>query len=393
MMTSPTLDRVIIVSRIFTPEPGAAPIRLAALARALADAGAHVEVLTSVAPAATAAMADPDMHPLLRVRRATVLRDSEGYVRGYAQYLSFDVPLAFRLLFSARADVVLVEPPPTTGAVVRVICALRRIPYVYYAADIWSEAAATAGAPRLVTRILRGIERFAMTGAAQVLAVSSSVAERTIKIAPSSTVALVGNGFDSSLFTPNGPAHSEPFPYLLYAGTASEVHGAQVFIDALPKVLKAIPSARLVFIGQGSERAKMAERANEIAPGAVLFLPRLPAEQIAPWIRGAAATLASVLPNAYVAFPTKMLASAGCGTRVVYSGPEPGLSFARTPGVGWAADYSPEAVADAMIAALRAETSSDSRDELGQWAVAEHSLTSVTKRVIRAIESVLPSSI
>ncbi|MDO5500237.1 MAG: hypothetical protein Q4F67_11230 [Propionibacteriaceae bacterium] len=35
----------------------------------------------------------------------------------------------------------IVEPPPTTGLVVRVACALRRTPYVYYAADLWSVAA------------------------------------------------------------------------------------------------------------------------------------------------------------------------------------------------------------------------------------------------------------
>src|SRR5690606_39527813 len=71
----------------------------------------------------------------VRVRRARVLRDSSGYVRGYLPYLSFDVPAALRLLTVRRPDVVVVEPPPTTGVVVRLVCALRRVPYVYYRSE------------------------------------------------------------------------------------------------------------------------------------------------------------------------------------------------------------------------------------------------------------------
>lgn len=372
-----------IVSRIFTPEPGAAPFRLAALARALVSAGAEVDVLTSTAPPGIADAGDP---PGVRVRRARVLRDRDGYVRGYAQYMSFDIPLAFRLLFSRRADAVVVEPPPTTGAVVRVVCALRRLPYVYYAADVWSEAAEIAGSPRYVTRIVRTLERFALGGAAHVAAVSESVAERMREIAPKASVSVVGNGYDDTLFRPEGPVHRSDVPYLLYPGTASEVHGAHVFVDALPEVLSSVPSARLVFIGQGAEREAMASRAAVIAPGAVDFLPRMPAAEVAEWIRGASATLASVLPDAYVAFPTKMLASVGCGTRVVYSGPEPGLSFARTPGVGWTAAHTPHAVAAAMIAALQAEQSPAAREELASWARAEHSLTAVMARLLGVID-------
>ena len=76
-----------------------------------------------------------------------VLRDEAGYVRGYAQYMSFDLPLALRLLAGRRPDLVVAEPPPTTGAVVRVIAALRGVPYAYYAADVWSDASQATGAP------------------------------------------------------------------------------------------------------------------------------------------------------------------------------------------------------------------------------------------------------
>ena len=98
-------------------------------------------------------------HGLVEVRRAPVLRDKTGAVRGYVSYLSFDLPLIARLLTGARPDVVVSEPPPTTGAAVRLACALRRLPYVYYCADIVSDAAALAGVPSIVTLFLSTLFR------------------------------------------------------------------------------------------------------------------------------------------------------------------------------------------------------------------------------------------
>ena len=155
---------VTLATRTFTPEPTAAALRLGALARALAAGGDRVRVLTSrLAPtvardARENGQAGDDggrNRGLVEVRRAPVLRDPTGAVRGYLSYLSFDVPLVSRLLTTPRPDVVVCEPPPTTGVAVRLACAARRVPYVYYCADIVSDAAALAGVPDLGPHGLR----------------------------------------------------------------------------------------------------------------------------------------------------------------------------------------------------------------------------------------------
>src|SRR5690606_15055811 len=115
----------------------------------------EVTVLTSQPPPG-AVIDDP---PGIDVRRAPVLRDSSGYLRGYLPYLSFDIPLFFRILLGRRGDLYLVEPPPTTGAVVRVASAIRRRPYVYDAADIWADAATMVTSNRAVLAALRAVER------------------------------------------------------------------------------------------------------------------------------------------------------------------------------------------------------------------------------------------
>ena len=109
--------KVTIVSRIFLPEPAAASFRLGAVHHALIEDGAEVTVLTTQpAPSSQAALTAAS--PL--IKRWPALRDKTGYVRGYLPYMSFDIPLFFRLLVERRPNVILVEPPPTTGAVTRV---------------------------------------------------------------------------------------------------------------------------------------------------------------------------------------------------------------------------------------------------------------------------------
>lgn len=378
---------VAVVSRIYLPEPAAASFRLGALARALRDAGASTRVLTTTVPADSSAALDG--HEGVDVRRAPVLRDSMGYVRGYVQYMSFDIPAMFRVLFSRGIDVVVVEPPPTTGFFVRIACAIRRIPYVYYAADVWSDAVESTTAPAFVARVVRTLERWATRGAAAVVSASSEFSDRLVELFGPVRVTTVGNGVDTTAFGPEGDHHDLGQPYLLYAGTASEVHGAVLFVDAFARVLEQMPEARLVFIGHGAEREELERRASALPADTVRFEPRLSSHDVSEWIRGASATLASVRPEGYHrAFPTKMYASAACGTRVVYAGAGPGRDFAASNGMGWAVDYDVDAAAAAMLSALRSPTTPEQRSAIARWALDTVSLGAVAARVVEVVASV-----
>jgi glycosyltransferase involved in cell wall biosynthesis len=194
------VTRALIASRTFTPEVNAAAFRLGALARALARRP-HDEVLvitTHTAPHAPET-ADPSG---VTVDRWPVLRDAGGNVRGYLQYASFDVPLLVRILFR-RWDVAVAESPPTTGVVVAVSAALRRRPYAYYAADVWTDGVISMGAPAPVVAIMRMLERFALRRAAAILSVSEEVTERLERLgADPDRVHVVGNGIDTEVFSP-----------------------------------------------------------------------------------------------------------------------------------------------------------------------------------------------
>lgn len=357
--------RVVLVSRIFAPEAAAATFRLGALVRALAER-AHVRVLTSNPPPALREVTPSSQVSSAgaEVSRWPVLRDATGYVRGYLPYLSFDLPLALRLLAERGPDVVVVEPPPTTGAVTRVALAARglvgtRVPYVYYAADIWSDATASMGAPAPVVSGIRWVERFALRGARDVVAVSEGVAERVRALAgPDTPVTVVPNGIDTEVFTPEGQVHPEApgTPYLVYAGTASEWQGAEIFAKAMREVVREEPDARLIFLGQGSSWPALQQIRDELPGGVIELRPLVPPEEAAAWQRGAAAALVSVRPGVGYdfAYPTKVIAAVASGAPVVFAGPGPAAADVAEHGLGEAVGYDVAQVAQAMLAAVRA---------------------------------------
>lgn len=383
---------VLVATRIFAPEPAAASFRLAALVRAIDAAGAAVTVLTTRAPGGATA---PAIGRAV-VRRWPVLRDADGYVRGYVQYMSFDVPVFLRILLARRVDVVVSEPPPTTGFAVRLACALRRVPYVYYAADIWSDAAGTTGAPGAVVRVLRSVERWVWRGASAILSVSSGVTTRLSELGVANTVHEIGNGIDTAAFAADGQravladGDGGSLPYFVYAGTASEWHGAGIFAEAMLSVHASHPRARLVFVGQGAEKGDIERACSSLPDGVVTFLPRAPAEEVAVWFRGAVASLASVRPGRGYdfSFPTKVYASLACGTPAIYAGVGPARDLLVEHGLGRAVDYDAAAVAAAMVAALEEHGGTVEGTDVpaargshhAAWARSSASLTAVAAR-------------
>ncbi len=407
-------DGVLLTTRIHLPEAAAASFRLDSVEKALAADGTAVRVLTSRAPA-DAPQGEPDPEGV-QVSRWPVLRDSSGYLRGYVPYLSFDLPLALRLLVARRPEAILVEPPPTTGAVVRVVAALRAIPYVWYAADVWSAAAASTGAADIVVRAVEKLEAFAVGGAARVIAVNDGVAQSVAELvnaAPddqswAQRIRVVPNGIDTAVFDAHGPTPSEPDrariglsgPYFVYAGTASEWQGADVFVHALAQVRRTHPKAQLLFLGRGTAWQEITEAASQLPAGpdgspAVIMHPAVPAAEAAVWQRGAAAALVSIKPGQGYdfAYPTKVLSALGCGTPVLFAGRGPVSTDVRDFDLGWAAEHDAAAVAEAMRTALDtydAEIASGTRPATAQrfhdWVEDHRSLRATGQSAARVVQ-------
>lgn len=378
---------VIVATRLYPPEVGAAAFRLRALARGLVDAGARVRVVTTTPPRDGVGSIDDQR---VIVSRAPVLRDAGGNVRGYVQYLSFDIPLFFRLLFS-RADAVVSEPPPTTGLVVALTSWLRGRPFIYYAADVWTDGLVALGSPRFLIRIMRRVEGRVLRAAAGVIAVSDEVAEKVRAFGvPVERVAVVGNGVDTETFTPDGPVADHASPSFVYTGAMSEWQGPTVFVRAMPRVLEEFPSAKLYFFGQGAEEAALRSAASELGLDCIRFGGVIPPAETATWIRGATAALASIKPGIGYDFakPTKTYAAAACGTPVIFAGIGAGARLVQENGLGWTCDHNPESVASAMLRAILAQSEGETaqaRTQRVRWAREHASIATAGSRAAKII--------
>ena len=265
--------------------------------------------------------------------------------------MSFDLPLLARLLVGPRPDVVVCEPPPTTGVAVRLACALRRVPYVYYCADIVSDAAALAGVPGLVVRTVAGLESFALRGARRVIAVSDGVASRARELG-ARDVTVVPNGVRVPEAVATGVPDGFPAgsgPVFVYAGTAAQWLAPEVFVDAFERARGRLGDARLVFVGQGSGWDALAERARGVA--GVDLIPAVSADEADRWMARATATLASLRPGGYdYAYPTKILASLAQGTPVIYAGPGQAARDVTESALGVTCSLDADEIAEAMVA-------------------------------------------
>lgn len=388
----------MIASRIFMPEASAASFRLEAVATALVELGNDVRVLTSRVANAIAKEREG-----VSVSRWPVKRDATGYVRGYLPYISFDVPLFFRVLAEERPAAILVEPPPTTGLIIRLAARIRRVPYVWYAADIWSDAAEIAGAHPVVIRAVRWMESFAIRGAASVIAVSDGVALRVRELG-GTQVEIIPNGIDTSTFTPHGQAlteaekkeHALGKEIFLYAGTASEWQGAEVFAEAIALVREEFPDAQVVYLGQGSSWTTITQVGHSIKSGnpdlpAVIQHPLVPAEEAARWQRSAVASLVSIRPGIGYdfAYPTKVLAALASGTPVLYAGVGPVVDDITGYDLGECATHDKEAVAKAMKRMLQRSVDPQEKRRLQRWVEEHRSLKATGERVAGVLSEIV----
>lgn len=380
--------KITIVSRIYWPEPSAASSFLSSIAAELTRRGDEVTVLTTRVPGPQPGSQRPE-----RIVRWPVLRDASGYVRGYLQYASFDVPLAIRLLLMRRPDVVFVEPPPTTGAVVRMVCAIRRIRYVYDLADIWSDAARNATSSTLVVRVLRAVERFALSGASALVTISQPVADRVAALGVQTDTHVTGFGADTeTFFAEPQPA---PHPTFVYGGTYSELHGASIFVRSFAAVAAAHPGSRLRFIGNGTQRAELESLAHSLGiADSVEFAPPLDEAELATELNQAWAALASLSPEAQYdyAITTKAYSALASGCPVLFTGPGPTreLLDSATAGtwLGEAVGYDTPAVTAAMVQIASTPASLAQRRHIARWAHEHHSLRRVAERVADVVEGV-----
>jgi glycosyltransferase involved in cell wall biosynthesis len=147
--------------------------------------------------------------------------------------------------------------------------------------------------------------------------------------------------------------------------------------------------ARLVFLGQGSDRPTVERLARDLAPDRVDVLGVVPPAEAARWLRHAECALVSVVPDQGYDFarPTKVWAATATGTPVVFAGRGVAAQEVADAGLGLVVDHEVEAVAQALVRAFDDQPAAAERRRLVDWTREHASLATIAVSAVAAIRA------
>jgi colanic acid biosynthesis glycosyl transferase WcaI len=391
--------RFLFVTQYFTPEGGAAPVRLDAVTRELVKAGHQVRVVTALPSYPTERIFDGYRHRLARsekrglvsIRRVWAQPGMGTGVKRVVGYLSFAVTSFVALLFEARPDVAIVETPPLTAALSALVwCRLRRVPSILNVADLWPDSIVDLrlGRNGIGVRALGVLERWCYRLATGICSVTRGIESSliTTKGVTPARLSFLPNGVDVDLFrhATRQPSDQWPFRFtMIHPGTMALAHGLNNVIEAMQIVSETDPSIGLVFVGGGSERSRVEDQIRTLGLHNVITVDFVPLTRVAELLKSVDAGLVSVqdIPVMHGARPAKMFPMLAAGLPIVFCGRGEGADLVRSTGSGIVVDPdNPAALAQTIITLAsdpdeqaRLRAASDAAADTFEWSTLVHS--------------------
>ena len=216
---------------------------------------------------------------------------------------------------AGRPDVVLASSPPLpVGAAAAAVAARHRVPWVFDVRDLWPEAAVVLGElrGRRAIRAATRLESFLYRSASSIITVTEPFRAKIAEQVPRERVHVIPNGTTRAwIRAGEAPADREAarlpadrFVWM-YAGNFGIAQGLEYAIRAAGLLGEEF---RLVLMGAGPERARLAELAAELEPGSVELREPVQPEAAALIMRAADALLVSLAPRPELAkfVPSKL---------------------------------------------------------------------------------------
>jgi glycosyltransferase involved in cell wall biosynthesis len=291
-------------------------------------------------------------------------------------YLTWMVSSIQSAWLAPACDVIYVwHPPLTVGISAWVISKLKRAPFVYDVQDLWPESALASGLMR-PGRLVDGLYRLAdwvYQRAPRILVVSQAAAAylRGRRV-DARKISVANHWLDTSPFdraltrdVRTEFAWADKF-IVLFAGNLGMVQGLETVIDAAA-LLRHRADVEFVFVGDGSDRARLEALAAGKGVSNVRFLGHHPHAEMPAFMRAADALLVHLRPSAIAdhAIPTKILSYLAAGRPVVCAtgGAAAELVSAANAGVT-AAPGDPAGLVAAIMHV--ASLSPEAREQLGR---------------------------
>jgi len=286
--------RFLFITQYFSPEIGAAQVRLASVIRELVRLGHQVEVITALPNYPTGRIFEGYRGKLwleedwegVRVVRTWLYPALGTGPKRLLNYFSFMLSALGGLLRVQKPDYIFVESPPLFLSLTAYLASRRfGVPFIFNVADLWPDSVRQLGLMKegLLLRLAEGLERWSYHQAHFITAVTEGIQKVLLeeKKVPAHKVLYLPNGVDTELFKPTAPdlalareLELEGKKVVLYAGNHGYAHGLEVALQAAR--LLTDPRVVLVLIGDGSEKARLKQMAQEMQLSNVRFLDPQP---------------------------------------------------------------------------------------------------------------------
>lgn len=174
------------------------------------------------------------------------------------------------LLADDRFDLVHAHTPFTVGRVGLRVARKRGIPFIYEKRNLWEESARARG--KLSGRwpwysIAQALDRRVTREADAICTITHALRARTLKLgAGDDCVTVVGNGVDTDAFRPQPPPTEVRARCLAggrfvigFIGSFYSFEGLPMLVEACRTLCSRYPDLRLVLVGDGEDRARIAE--------------------------------------------------------------------------------------------------------------------------------------
>jgi len=325
--------RVLFLTHYYPPEVGAAPARIAALARGLAERGAEVSVHTGFPHYPSGAIEAPHRNrPLARERDGpvTVLRTvvlpapNRGFARRLADHAVFATGAVALSPAAGPLDVVVAETPPLFTAAAGVAYARgRRAALALNVSDLWPESAVALGALAPggpPARAAAALARLCHRRASLITAPTRGIVD-TLAARPEARgkVVQVPPAVDLERFAaiPERPPRPDAPLRVLYAGTLGLAQGAGVLVAAA--ALAGPDVVDVLIAGAGPDAEALQEQIRDRGLGNVRLLGPVPPAEIPRLYRDADAAVVPLRdrPIFAGALPTKLFEALAAARPVI----------------------------------------------------------------------------
>ena len=248
-----------------------------------------------------------------------------------ASFTAFTIAASVAGALGRKPDVVFASSTPLTIGVAGLLTArLKRVPFVFEIRDLWPAVPVELGVLKgeAAIRSAEWLERRLYDGAERIVVLSEGARETLAgRGIPAEKLVLIPNAADLDVFRPDvvddgfRTKHDLEGRFVaLYAGAMGRANGLDQLVDAAD-ALRRWGDDRImaVALGDGGERPRLEERAQELGLSNLLFLPAVPKEELAGIVGAADVTLTIFAPYPVLETnsPNKFFDSLAAGKPVV----------------------------------------------------------------------------